>query len=291
MRNRGMNKLMFLASILLLTSCSFGYGPVQDYSRFVSARLLGDGKTILFTYHCYAYRPATGWRAFPDGGIPKYVKDINLIGVYDLSNRKVRLLRRENNTEWQPGSGLCTINAVNGRTVLLSQGGQLRGPFRLGVRYLLLDLVGESVKALDLNGDMAKFGMDPGEIYLIDPDGSLLFVALPLALAKDARKNIDQTEIWLRTPGDSYLKVAGASIYETVRNREVVYWVREARQFHAFSLDTRKTREAAEFRPSGYVDVTAGVIVSANGKGLEYGVKVDGTWRYRPVRLSPEILR
>ena len=286
-----MNKLLFVVLMFLMVSCSIGYGPVQDYSRFVSAKLLDDGKTILFTYHDYAYRPATGWRAFPDGGISKYVRDSSLIGCYDLSSSKVRLLLRENNSEWQPGSGLYTINGVNGRTALLSQGGQLRGPFRLGGRYLLLDLVGGNMKRLDLNGDMAKLGMDPGEIYLVDPDGTILFVALSQALAKEPRKNDDLKEIWLRTPDGSYLKVASASTYETVRNREVIYWVRETRQYHAYSLDTSKTREAPEFRPAGYVDVTEGANVSADGRVLEYGVKVDGTWRYRPAGLSPEILR
>jgi hypothetical protein len=280
--------------LVLLTSCSSGYGSLQDYSKFVSARLLDDKKSILFTYHHYTYRPASGWRAFPDGGIPRYVRDSSLIGVYDLSSRKVRILRRENNTTWQPGSGLYTIHAVNGTKALIAQGGQLRGPFKQGLNYLLLDLAREDATPLDLKGDLARLGRDSGVIYLVDPDGTLLFITLPLAVAKDARayrKNNEDQELWLRTAAGDYLKVAASSHYETVRNGEVIYWLPDTRQFLAFSIATRQTRPAPEFRHADYVDVTEGVILSANRKGLEYGVKVNGVWQYRPLELSPQMLR
>jgi len=280
--------------LVLLTSCSSGYGLLQDYSSFVSARLLDDKKSILFTYHHYAYRPATGWRAFPDGGIPRYEKDTSLIGVYDLSSRKVSILRREDNTNWQPGSGLYTIHAVNGAKALIAQGGQLRGPFKLGLNYLLLDLARGDATPLDLKGDLARLGRDSGLIYLVDPDGTLLFITLPLAVAKDARayrKNNEDQEIWLRTAVGDYLKVAASSHYETVRNGEVIYWLPDIRQFQAFSIATHQTRPAPEFRHADYMDVTEGVILSANRKGLEYGVKVNGVWQYRPIKLTPQMLR
>jgi hypothetical protein len=280
--------------LVILTSCSSGYGSLQDYSRFVSARLLDDKKSILFTYHHYAYRPATGWRAFPDGGIPRYEQDTSLIGVYDLSSRKVSILRREDNTDWQPGSGLYTIHAVNGANALIAQGGQLRGPFKQGLNYLLLDLARGNATPLDLKGDLARLGRDSGVIYLVDPDGTLLFITLPLAAAKDARayrKNNEDQEIWLRTASGDYLKVAASSHYETVRNGEVIYWLPDTRQFQAFSIATRQTRSAPEFRHADYVDVTEGVILSANRKGVEYGVKVNGVWQYRPLELTPQMLR
>jgi hypothetical protein len=40
-----------------------------------------------------------------------------------------------------------------------------------------------------------------------------------------------------------------------------------------------------------YVDVTEGVILSANQKGLEYGVKVNGVWQYQPIELTPHKLK
>jgi len=286
--------LLAVGMLVFLTSCSWGYGSLQDYSKFVSAKLLDDKKSILFTYHRYTYRPATGWRAFPDGGIPRYEQDSSLIGVYDLARKKVSILSREDNSDWQPGSGLYTIQAVKGAKALLAQGGQLRGSFKLGLRYLLLDVGQRSATSLDLKGDLAKLGRDCGEIYLVDPDGTLLFVTLPLSAADDSRsqrKNNDASEIWVRTAAGSYLKVAAASLYETVRNGEVIYWIRATRQFRAFSLITHQTRPAPEFRYADYVDVTEGVILSANQKGLEYGVKVNGVWQYQPIELAPHKLK
>jgi len=280
--------------LVLLTSCGSGYGPLRDYSSFVSARLLDDKRSVLFTYHHFTYRPAAGWRAFPDGGIPRYVRDTSLIGVYDLSSRKVNILRREDNTDWQPGSGLYYIHAVNGDKALIAQGGQLRGPFKQGLNYLLLDLSLGSATPLDLKGDLARLGRDSGVIYLVDPDGTLLFITLPPAAVEDARadrKNNEDKEIWLRTAAGDYLKVAASSHYETVRNGEVIYWLPDTRQFQAFSIATRQTRPAPDFRHADYVDVTAGVILSPDKKGLEYGVKVNGVWQYRPLELTAQMLR
>jgi hypothetical protein len=282
-------KILLAACLLMfLTSCNPGYGSLQDYSQFVSAKLLDDKESILFTYHRYTYRPAAGWRAFPDGGIPKYEEDRNLIGVYNLARKKATILLREDNTDWQPGSGLYTIQAVKGTTALLAQGGQLRGAFRLGVRYLLLDVAQRSATSLDLKGDLARLGRDCGEIYLVDPDGTLLFITQPLPAAGDSRsrhKNNDDSEIWVRTAGGDYLKVAASSHYETVRNGEVIYWVNETRQFKAFSLSTHRTRPAPEFRYAEYVEVTEGAALSADRKGLEYGVKLNGFWQYQPIEL------
>ncbi|MGA7827935.1 MAG: hypothetical protein WCA04_09760 [Geobacteraceae bacterium] len=286
--------LLAIGMLLFLTSCSWGYGPLQDYSQFVSAKLLDDGQSILFTYHRYTYRPATGWRAFPDGGIPRYQEDRNLIGVYDLADKNVRILRREDNSDWQPGSGLYTIQAVKGSKALLAQGGQLRGSFRLGSRYLLLDVVKGSAASLDLKGDLARLGRDCGEIYLVDRDGMLLFVTQPLPAQGDSpprRKDIDASEIWVRTSGGDYLKVAAASLYETVRNDEVFYWMRNTRQFRAFSLSSHQTRPAPEFRHADYQDITEGASLTADRKGLEYGVKVNGAWQYRPIELTPHMLK
>lgn len=286
--------LLAAGMLVLLTSCSWGYGSLRDYSKFVSAKLLDDKKSILFTYHRFTYRPATGWRAFPDGGIPRYEQDRSLIGIYDLARKKVTILRRENNRDWQPGSGLYTIHAVNGTKALLAQGGQLRGAFRLGLRYLLLDVTERSVAALDLKGDLARRGRECGEIYLVAPDGTLLFVTQPLSTDGDSRsrrKNADESEIWVRTAGGDYLKVAAAAHYETVRNGEAIYWIRATRQFQAFSLSTLQSRPAPEFRYGDYVDVTEGATLSADRTGLEYGVKVNGVWQYRPLEIAPRLLK
>src|SRR5436190_17538388 len=189
-----------LATLLFASLAFFGYGPVQDHTEFVSARLADDHHTVLFTLHQFAYRSAIGWRAFPDGGIPHYVKDVNILAAYDLQGRTIRTFRRQRNSEWQPGSGLFTVHSISGSKALISQGGQLRGTFTLGVRYVLLDLKSGKCVDLDLKSDLAKYGSDSGQIYLVDASGTLVFVTLSLAEAKDSgaiRNSASVPEIWV----------------------------------------------------------------------------------------------
>lgn len=109
-------------------------------------------------------------------------------------------------------------------------------------------------------------------IYLVDPDGTILFITRPLAAAHEAgtsRNDSEDKEIWLRMADGDYVKVAATPHYEMVNNGEVIYWVPSTRQYHAFSIVTRQTRTAPEFRCPDYVDVTEGVILSGDHKGLE----------------------
>lgn len=141
--------LIALLLVFMTSACNAGYGPLQDYSEFVSARLADDNHTVVFTYHKYAYRPATGIRAFPDGGIPKYETDVNILGTYDVKTKKLDILRREKNVDWQHGSGLLTIQSTNGNYALIAQGGQLRGPFAMGTKHLLVEF--KRGKIVELN--------------------------------------------------------------------------------------------------------------------------------------------
>jgi hypothetical protein len=286
--------LIAISTLLLMTSCHLGYGPLQDQSKFVSARLGDDKRIVLFSFHRFAYRAATGWRAFPDGGIPKYATDINLLGTYDLQTRKIKILRREKNSQWQPGSGLFTIQSANGYKALISQGGQLRGPFKLGVQYVLLDFKLGDARDLDLKSDLAGHGRDTGQIYLVDGDGTLVFVTLSLDEAKDSgayRNRLLVPEIWVRTPSGDYARAALSAHYQCTRNGEVIYWEPSTRDFMAFSITNRTTRTAREFKVPGYEDVTQGVILSSDQKGIEFGVKVNGQWKYESLDLETSRLK
>ena len=286
--------LIAISTLLLMTSCRLGYGPLQDQSKFVSARLADDRRTVLFSFHRFAYRAATGWRAFPDGGIPDYATDINLLGTYDLQTRKIKILRREKNSQWQPGSGQFTIHSANGPKALISQGGQLRGPFKLGVKYVLLDFKLGEATDVDLKSDLSERGRDSGQIYLVDGDGTLVFVTLSLEEAKDSgahRNSRLVPEIWVRTSGGNYVKAAVSAHYQCTRNGEVVYWEPSTRNFMAFSIANRTTRTATEFKVPDYEDVTQGVILSSDQKGLEFGVKVNGQWKYESLHLESNGLK
>jgi hypothetical protein len=277
-----------------VTSCKAGYGPLEDHSEFVSARLAEDNRTVVFSAHQFTYRAATGWRAFPDGGIPDYVTDANSLGVYDLQTRQVKIIRHERNTEWQPGSGLYTIHSLQGSKALITQGGQLRGPFRLGVRYLLLDFKTGKTATLDLKSDLALRKRDTGYIYLVDTDGTLIFVTLSLEEAKDARAYRNSAlvpEIWVRTPGGDYVRAAASTHYRCVRNGEVIYWEPTTRAFMAFDITNRVTRKATEYKEAGYKNVDAGVTLSSDRKSLEFGVKAEGQWQSRQLELSLDTLK
>jgi len=272
----------------------FGYGPVEDHSEFVSARLADAQQTVLFTFHRFAYRPATGWRAFPDGGIPDYVEDVNILAAYDLAQKKVKMYRREKNSAWQTGSGLFTIHAINVNKALIAQGGQLRGDFKVAIRYIMLELKSGNCQDLDLKSDLAKYGRDCGQIYLVDTNGTLVFITLSLDEAKNPSSSRSSTlvpEIWVRDSKGSYWKVAASAHYECTRNGEVLYWEPSTRTFMAFSLATAQTRTAPEFKARPFEDVTQGAILTNDRRGIEIGEKVDGQWEYHTLDLKPGTLR
>ncbi len=286
--------LLAICTLLQLTACNLGYGPLQDRSEFVSAKLATDQRTVVFSAHHYAYRPAAGWRAFPDGGIPDYVTDSNVLGIFDLQTQEVNILRREENSEWQPGSGTFFVIATQGNKALVSQGGQLRGPFRHGLKHLLCDFVTGELAILDLKGDLAARQRDTGYLYLVDSEGTLVFVTLSLEEAKDGsayRKGGLIPEIWVRTSAGEYLKVAASDHYKEVRHGEVIYWDLTTRTFMAFSITNRTTRTATEYREPGFVDVFTGVALSADRKGLEFGRKIADQWQYQPLNLTLDELR
>ena len=211
----------------------------------------------------------------------------------DLQGRTIRTFRRQRNSEWQPGSGLFTVHSISGSKALISQGGQLRGTFTLGVRYVLLDLKSGKCVDLDLKSDLAKYGRDSGQIYLVDASGTLVFVTLSLAEAKDSgaiRNSASVPEIWVRSSRGLYSKVASSAHYECVRNGEVIYWEPTTRAFMAFSIANQQTRRAPEFKVHGFEDVTQGVIMSSDHRGLQLGEKVAGQWNYRPLDLKPEAI-
>ena len=286
--------LLAICTLLLLTACNAGYGPLQDHSAFVNAKLAEDQRTVVFSAHHYRYRPASGWRAFPDGGIPDYVTDSNVLGTFDLQTQEVNIIRSEKNSEWQPGSGNFFVIATKGSKALVSQGGQLRGPFRHGVKHLLIDFVTADLEVLDLKGDLEARQRDTGYLYLVDNDGTLVFVTLSLDEAKDAdayRKGKRIPEIWVRTPAGEYFKVVASDHYKGVHHGELIYWEPATRAFMAFSIVNRTTRSAPEFREPGYVDVVTGVSLAADRKGLEFGRKVADQWQYQPLALMLDELR
>ena len=100
--------------VLLLLTASCSYGPARDNSRFITVRLLDDNNSVAFTFHNSKYKMASGINAFPDGGTAKYVKDINIFGVYDIKQNKHRVIIAQKNTDFCNGSGQFYIHDMKG---------------------------------------------------------------------------------------------------------------------------------------------------------------------------------
>lgn len=288
-------RIIFSAWCLVAAAaCNAGYGPREDHSEFKSAKLAEDGDTVLFSYHRFLYRPASGFRAFPDGGIPKYETDINYLGIFNRKTGKVKILRREENRHWQPGQGNFTIQDVNGPFALVAQGGQVRGPFELDIRHLLVNWKQDRITDLDLEADLATLDRDPYHIYLAAPDGTLVLITSSVQEGKTPnihRQSGFVSEIWARTAGGDYLEVAASNHYEKVENGEVIYWDPDTRDFLAFSLSDRTTRVLPDYRHPPYRDVTEGVSLSRDKQQIEYGKKTGGQWSYTALTVKPADFR
>lgn len=81
--------------LLLLVGCDSGWEPTRDVSRFESAVVADDSRLGVFTYKRRVYRPASGWRGFPDGGPAKDLLNENGVATYDPVSGSVRVLWRQ----------------------------------------------------------------------------------------------------------------------------------------------------------------------------------------------------
>ncbi|MFC1735339.1 hypothetical protein ACFL1X_04430 [Candidatus Hydrogenedentota bacterium] len=285
---------LVLATILMLCpGCVSGYGPAENHSAFVSAKLAGDERTVIFSYHEFFYRRATGFRAFPDGGIPKYLTDRNYLGTYNMDSQEVRILASEKNTKWQNGQGNFFIVSVEGQMALISQAGQLRGPFAHDIERFLVDVDSEEKIVFDLETDLAEHDRAGGQMYLVDAEGTLLLISPSIQEAEEnSNWNRDDSivpEIWVRLPDGEYKLAAASRFYERVVDGEVIYWVLETRKYIAFNIETGVTRQATEYKVPPYEDVTKGVLISRDKQYLEFGTRKNGKWNYEPLPLAPEM--
>src|SRR5258706_8412133 len=80
--------------LALLISGSCTYGAAVDRSAIQSALLLFDQRTVVLVYQELRYQPAEGLAAFPDGGIPRYLRDTAVIATVGLAGGKPIILQR-----------------------------------------------------------------------------------------------------------------------------------------------------------------------------------------------------
>lgn len=273
---------------LAACGCSFpgSHGPAQDHSRFEGAALMPD-QTVLFSYKRLVYRPAKGIAAFPDGGIPKYLKDEDVLGAYHIPSDSLRILRREPNRRYTDGQGQFAIQRSKGTVALVTRGGQLRRDLaEIGYEDWLIDASTGAAQPLDWRTALPERGRAMTELYLVDGRGTLLFVTTP---SPSPSKEAAERDVWLwvRTFDGQYLPVAKTSHYEGMDGDDLIYWIPETRQFMAFDVLTHASRALPGYRVPPREDVVQGVSIETGGKRLLIGRNGGAGWEYAPLPLEP----
>jgi hypothetical protein len=278
--------LLALASGGCIFSCS--YGPAQDRSRFEGAVLMPD-QTVLFSFKHLVYRPAQGIAAFPDGGIPKYLDDEDVLGTFHIPSGTLRILRRERNRRWTDGQGAYAIQRSKGSVALVTRAGQLRRDLaKTAFEDWLVDAATGDAESLDWRGELAERGLEMAEMHMADARGTLLFITRPLGSGKGG-----EGDAWIqvRFPDGEHVRVARTSHFERMEGDDLVYWMPETRRFFAFNLSSRGTRELPGYRVPPYQDVTEGVLVETGGQRIMLGRKDGGAWEYVPLAIDIDRLK
>ncbi len=287
---------MWVAAALVLGVIS-GLGAPEDRSHFVSAAVVAEQNLGIFTFNRIIYRPPVGWRTFPDGGIGRYLTDRKIIGTVDLDSGKVTILVRKDNEQWAFDQGDFHIDAVCGTKALVSEAGQRRSDLLPDGHHYGLDLSSGVLNEIFLEKELARHGRGMGQVYLVKPDGTLVFVTLPKG-ERWTRNSSIVPEIWVRYPSGDYQK-AGEGAFRELKGGEI-FFTRGA-EYHAFHLETRMTRPAsrAEYAASFATAPGGGrycqgpdIDLRVSGdKTLELGRRVNGTWRWQPLPIDLNALK
>ena len=281
--------------MMLLCICCAGcqYGPKQDYGRFKSAALMQDGRMIVFTFHDLVYRPAKGFAAFPDGGIPKYIKDRSFLCTFERSTGKLIKLMEETNREWANGSGSLHIVTSRGNAVVVVQSGQKRRDLgAVLTRYHILNIETGKHDTFDLADDLRKHGRQTGPIYLGDDSGTLVIITPSEHSDEGSKPSGDGTpQIWVRRMGGHYLFAGESAHYQQTVNGDVIYWKPQDRQYYAFSIEKGKTRLLEGYRIPEQERVMQGVSVGNSGVNLEIGILGNNGWQYTPLPINTRDVR
>lgn len=203
----------------ILGGCS--YGPLVDDSGVQSAALLPDQHTVAIVYRTLLYRRATGVAAFPDGGVPRYLRDSSLIAMVGISGGAPRILRRFENPGVHGSVGLSVRASDADPDHLLVLQSDQRSPDQAPARrWWRLDWRDGRVEPYpDLKADLANRGRafgspDFGDIRVLDPDGTLLIGA--------RAGNVN--ELWIRTPSGHYDSLGAAQTFYGVAGSEIYMW-------------------------------------------------------------------
>jgi hypothetical protein len=284
---------IFLFVLFLLTGCNSGWGPPRDVSRFEHATVAADGRLGVFTYKQRIYRPASGWRAFPDGGPSKDVVNENGIAIYDPQSGEVRVLWRQDvkKSRWLPEAS-CSVTAAAGRRALAVCGGQQRSDYMTDVERFWLDLDSGATEPLPLEAELAARSREFGELHLLDPDGTLALVVPFPEHPEGSRKLEPVRELLLRLSAGEYLRVGEIIHYYGFRAGEIHFWSADHRHL-VYQLASRTVRPGAyreylALSEANLAGPTASFTATYvdGGWRLQWGRRTGGEWHYETLPLS-----
>jgi len=233
--------------LLVFALCQLGcsYGEPVDRSAIESAVLLPGGRTIALAFQNIRYRPAAGIAAFPDGGIPRYLRDHEVIATQSIDGGGPRILQRLEN-KGVHGSASIALRSFDADPdhVLVrrsfqpstSQGDQVEW-WRLSWRD------GRISPFPDLAAELKKNGRtlgspEFGDIRVIDSDGTLLIGA----------RSGSQDELWLRLATGEYRRLDGFAHFYGIQGDELYYW--SGNQALVRNWRTGARRIIAEYDPA-----------------------------------------
>jgi len=204
---------------LAMSACS--YGEPIDASGIEAAVLVNNGQTIVLAYHELKYRPARGLAAFPDGGMPKYLSDREIIAVMPIHGAAPRILQRIEN-KGVHGSASISLRASDADAdhVLVISGGQPSTDQPSRARRWRLDWRGGAALPYpDIAADLKDHGSSLGsrafgDVQIIALDGTLLIGAMS--------QGVDQ--FWLLPPNGNYVLLDHFKQFYGIRGDEIYYW-------------------------------------------------------------------
>jgi len=212
-----LESLVVLAA-LGLAGCTYA-APV-DRSGVEWAVLLPD-RSVAIAFKELVYRPATGLAAWPDGGIPQYLRDREVIAIL-REGAPPRVLQRIANsdlpdsesmslswTEADPDHLLVTRGAQRDT----SSGARRISRWRIGWRD------GTILPFPDVEAELRAKGRSPGSAgfggpRVMDPGGTLMVGATFSG----------QEEIWVREPSGDYRRIDAFKQFYGVLGDEIYYW-------------------------------------------------------------------
>lgn len=209
--------------LALLAAWALGacaYGAPVDQSAIDSAVALPDG-SVAVTFRQIVYRPAAGLAAYPDGGIPSYLRDSEVVGVL-ANGRPGRILHALRNPG-SAGSLHVTLRraGVDPDHLMEVQSFQ-RADGGAAVRWYRLDWrTGQRVAYPDFAAELASRGRrlgssEFGDVRVLDRSGALL-------LGATGDKG---DELWLYQPPQAFTRIDGFKHFYGIAGDELYYWTR-----------------------------------------------------------------